>query len=218
MLEGTARRAESIGKAAMKYFVPSTIKSGMAVVKPFLRRRRSTYSGQQAQWPRNYWMTNTNARSAIVYPNPNNNWLLNPLAAAWQYNPYLNYWGALASRSVIAGYPYPQYYPQQQYYNNLQTRTVPYTEANGAQPGNDEADTRSSLQDFQKLVSKVDSALISYSKKAGVTLKENLKGVESRHKDDNITEKRSKSAKEQQKEQVKIITNTFTDFVCADNC
>ncbi len=150
-------------------------------------------------------------------PSYYNNWQY----AYWQ-NPAFNFWRPVP-RSVIPTpyYPqyYPQYFPQQQYYqNDIYTRTLQNYQAfpNNA-VGNDNQDTKASLKEFQNLVSKVDSALVSYTDKTGVTLNENLKGVAKSFVVEG-SDKRSKTPKEMQKEGVDVITKTFTDFVCGDNC
>ena len=206
VLQDTAKEAESLGEKALKYIIPSTVQSGMAVIKPFLKKKRSVYNPQQSsfyQWPIS---NNNNARSSIGYPNND-----------WNANTY-NYWNTPVQRSDIPAPVSPQYYQQPQYPSNqLQSRTFNDKEAKVKE----DKDMKESLQEFKDLVSKVDSALVSYSDRSGVVLKENLKGEEVGDvKKENIAknEKKSKTPKRMQKEELNKITNTFTDFICGDNC
>lgn len=175
----------------------------MAVIKPFLKKKRSVYNPQQPgfyQWPMS---TNNNARSSIGYPNN-----------GWNPNTY-NYWNTAIQRSNIPVPVSPQYYQYPS--NQLQTRTLNDKEAKAK----DDKDMKESLQEFKDLVSKVDSALVSYSDKSGVVLKENLKGEEVGDvKKENFAknEKKSRTPKRMQKGELNKITNTFTDFICGDNC
>ena len=81
--------------------------------------------------------------------------------------------------------------------------------------------TKASLKDFHNLISNVDSALLSFNDGSGVALSENLTGSEKSSKKRGKIEKskkRSKLTKKQAKDELKKITNTFTDFICGDMC
>ncbi len=233
VLKSTAKEAESIGKTALTYFIPETLKSGIAVVKPFLKRsvKRSVFNELQPMssspypygWPYNYWMSpimnpwmnNNYPRSVIPYPNSYSNWL--PNGQYWQSNLYSNYWQSPYRRSIIPGATYPRYYPQYYYPQTYYPTEVESRTLHSDVTSNRE-ETKKSLKDFQNLISKVDSAIVSYSKDNGVTLNENLKGVETNAGHYEQNEKRSKSPREMQREGIKVITDTFTDFVCGDKC
>eukprot|EP00794_Sanderia_malayensis_P018252 gene18252-20072_t len=230
VLQSTAKEAEMIGKQALKYFVPASIKSGMDVIKPFISKRHvkrsvdSTGTMQSGFYPwwynnGNWMMNNMNSRSAISYPNNYNNWYLNGQYAAWHNN--AKYWTQPYPRSAIPAPSYALYYPQAYYYPPstyypaaVETRTL--HDDNAANKNED----KTSLNEFQDLISKVDSAFVSYSKDSGVTLNENLKGVESAPSEESTeqSQKRSNTPEERQKNGIKVITDTFTDFVCGDNC
>lgn len=98
---------------------------------------------------------------------------------------------------------------------NSEKKTLNSNEANSV------TDMKNSLEDFQKLISNVDTALVSFSDKTGVALSEKLKGVDSgakkRGKIDG-QKKRSKMSKKKAKDELKKITDTFTDFICGDSC
>ncbi|XP_065070971.1 uncharacterized protein LOC135695723 [Rhopilema esculentum] len=173
-LEETAKTAKLFGQKAIKYLIPNTQKSGIAVLKPFLRKRSTKRSAlphkQSAIYPmpaNNLY--NANVRSVIGYPVANGNNYAN--SYNWNMNQYNN--GNTAfQRSVIPGFTPQQYQQWSQYASiNNEKRTLD----DKKDKVSSEADTKASLKDFHDLVTGVDSALLSYTDQ-GVALNEKLKG------------------------------------------
>ena len=208
VLKEAAETAESIGKKALKFVMPEMEQPGAAILKPFLKKRNTKRSVavQQPQttynWP--YYNPTYIQRSAIPYPG-------SAYANYYQWNSNPS-WNLPYQRSVV---PYSQPYYQQAPSSSGEGRIL-----NAKKMANEVTD-KQGLDDFQKLISNVDSALLSFNDKSGVELTENLKGVEKDSKKRGKikkSKKRSKMTKKQAKDELKKITKTFTDFICGNQC
>lgn len=209
VLNKAAETAESIGKKALNFVIPDLERSGAAVLKPFLKKRNAKRSvpvqRPQATYNFPYYNPMYYQRSTIPYPNY-------MYANYYQWNGSPN-WNTPFQRSII---PYAQpYYQQAQSLSSAEPRQL-----NNRETAND-VTTKASLKVFQNLISNVDSALLSFNDRSGVALSENLTGSEKSAKKRGKIEKskkRSKLTKKQAKDELKKITNTFTDFICGDMC
>ena len=219
LLEETAQTAKLFGQKALKYLIPNTRKSGIAVLKPFLRKRSTKRSALPQKQSAIYPMPasnlyNANVRSVIGYPVANRN--NNANSYNWNMNQYNN-WNKAFQRSFIPAFT-PQQYQQWPQYSDINNEKRTFD--NKAAKVSSEAETKASLKGFHDLVAGVDSALLSYTDQ-GVALNEKLKGPSAGSKKKEKIEnskKRSKSEKKSAEDELKKITETFTDFICGDSC
>lgn len=204
-----AKTAEDIGKKALKYVIPDTEQPEMSVLKPFVKKRSIKRSIKSSQFPGTYQSPSHNQMYIPRSMIPNPRFINANYYNYWNGNPYWN-----VPRSTI---PYAQpYYQQPQQHagdSNAGTRSL--------NAGNSGSEAKESLQNFKSLIANVDSALVSFSDKSGVSLSENLKSpnpdAEKRAQIEK-GKKRSKVTEKLAKKELKKITDTFTDFICGDSC
>ena len=211
LLEKTAKKAESIGKAAIKFFLPQTNKLGLAAIKPIGKRQIPEYYEPQAAssfQPRLSW------RSWIPSYSYYQNQYVAPNSNLWNgYNQYDGYLRSSIPQGYYLANPaiyHPEYYSQwQQLGNPLQTRTL-----NGL------TETETSLTNFKNLVSKVNNAFLTYGNDNSISLEENLSAKQNQEsaKDETAGKRRNDTPQNMKDKNLKEITDTFTDFVCGDSC